>query len=84
MWELKQSMKDAVNIGYVDIIDGGELVKETFDLFQIPTVRMIRGRNVYHMNWTDKTRDYYFTQDFTHFIESGFEKAPMEIARQRV
>ena len=84
MWELKQEQKEAINIGFVDIHEGGELIKYTFDLTEVPTVRVIRGQNVYQMNWNDRTRYYYYSHDITHFIEKGFEKAPMEIARSRV
>ena len=47
MWELKQEQKEAINIGFVDIHEGGELIKYTFDLTEVPTVRVIRGQNVY-------------------------------------
>ena len=59
MWELKDQHGEAINVGFVDIYDGGELVKMTYDLQMVPSVRMVRGQNVYHMNWNDKSRHFY-------------------------
>ena len=58
MWELKQQKKDSLNIGYLDIYDDGELLKETFDLTVVPSVRYI-DHTVYQMLWNDQRYSYF-------------------------
>ena len=71
MWELKQQKKDSLNIGYIDIYDDGELLKETFDLTVVPSVRYI-DHAVYHMLWNDQRYSYFNAPDFFKFLEDGY------------
>ena len=42
-----------VKIGYVDIVsEGGELLKETFDIETLPSIRLVKNDGkVYHLKW---------------------------------
>ena len=83
MWEVKQAKLDSLNIGFVDIYES-ELIKETFDLTVVPSVRYIDYNRVYHMNWNDKSYPYYSTADFMLFLSEGYGNAPVETLRPRV
>ena len=67
------------------------MIKETFDLTVVPSVRFLTtgpetriNGNVYSMLWNDKSYSYYNTGDFIRFLDGGFEKAPVEPLRSRV
>ena len=72
----------ALRIGFVDTWDG-ELLKETFDIDMIPSVRLIRGENVYHLKWNKQT-GLWTTSDLKEFVTSGYDSAPVETLRRRV
>ena len=76
MWELKNDKKDSINIGYVDIYDDGEIMKETFDLTVVPSVRYIEYYTAYQMLWTDQRYNFFHTGDFLKFLAEGYTSAP--------
>ena len=76
MWELKNEKKDTINIGFVDIYDEGEIMKETFDLTVVPSVRYIEYYTAYQMLWTDQRYNFFHTGDFLNFLEEGYTTAP--------
>jgi len=42
MWILKHTLHEKVNVGFVDIYDEGELLKETFDITEVPAIRLVK------------------------------------------
>jgi len=84
MWELKNEMKDSINIGFIDIYEDGEIMKETFDLTVVPSVRYIEYYTAYQMLWTDQRYNFFHTGDFLNFLQEGYNTAPQEVLRSRV
>ena len=49
---LKLRKLSSIKIGYVDIVhEGGELLKETYDIDQLPSIRLVKQDKVYHLKW---------------------------------
>lgn len=73
----------SVNIVFSDVLNEGELLKETFDIDTVPSIRLIKGEKVYHLKW-NKSGGLWSKTDLVNFINSGWESAPVEKLRSRV
>jgi len=71
-----------LNIVFVDTFNDGELLKETFDIERVPSIRLVRGGKTYHLKWN--TNGFWSVTDLTNFIKTGYETAPVENLQARV
>lgn len=53
IWHAKHNINapDYLKVGFVDIIDEGELLKETFDIYEVPSVRYVFGGKFHTLKW---------------------------------
>lgn len=77
----KDAKAGKLRIGYVDIHEDGELLKETFDLDAIPSVRLVKDDKVYHLKWVN---GLWSTQDIEAFIKDHEESSLYDFKRSRV
>ena len=49
----KKDVAKGLRVGFVDIHNEGELLKETYDLDAIPSVRLVKADKVYHLKWAN-------------------------------
>lgn len=48
---MKSTLEFEVRVGYVDVYDEGELLKETFDLVTTPSAFYVANGNAYIIPW---------------------------------
>ena len=74
-----------VKIGYVDIVsEGGELLKETFDIETLPSIRLVKNDGkVYHLKWMKQT-GMWTAKIIQNFVDVVHEEAPYDFKRARV
>jgi len=70
-----------VRVGWVDILDDGELIKETFDIDRTPSGVYIHQGNVYTIPWP--TTRFWTTDDLKGFVDS-FSELKFMTLRPRV
>ena len=71
----------SINIGHVDIHSEGECLKETFDLTEVPSIRMLKDDKVYHLKWEDT--GLWSTNTLNKFV-TEYESSLYDYARPRV
>ena len=81
MWILKHTLHDQLNVGFVDIYDDGELLKETFDIEVTPSVRFMSKGVIYHYNWPDYKQTT--SEDLINFVESDHKSKTKKSDRRR-
>ena len=72
------------NVAFVDTFVGGELIKETFDIEMVPSIRLVRGDQVYHLKLPKDNKGLWSVKDLRDFVKGGYESAPTEPLRSRV
>lgn len=63
-------------------MDHGELLKETFDIETVPSIRLVRGDKIYHLKWNKNA--FWTSSELAGFVASGYENAPVESLHKRV
>jgi hypothetical protein len=73
IWSLKHTVHEDYNVGFVDTMDNGELLWETFDLEVLPSFRMIMNDTVY-MVPDPKGGRMPGTMDLLAFADYGYKR----------
>ena len=76
---------NSIKIGYVDIVsEGGELLKETFDIETLPSIRLVKpDGKVYHLKWM-KQIGLWTAKVMQNFVEVDHADASYDFKRARV
>lgn len=78
------SQKEAAqnfHIGYVDTHNNGELLKETYEVDVVPSIRLVKGDQVCILKWAN---GLWSADDIKEFVSGGYTNAPCTFKRERV
>ena len=71
----------SVSIAYVDTHYEGELLKHTFDIDVVPSVRLLNGDKVHALKWVN---GLWTVDNLSKFVSGGYESAAYDYKRSRV
>ncbi len=57
-----------LRVAFIDIMDDGELLKETFDIDTLPSIRLVKNGLVFQMPW--QTTHVWGVEDFINFLQN--------------
>ena len=75
--------KSNLHLGYVDVINEGELVKLTLDQPKAPAVILIRDGKFYSLKQTfiDRIFDQNAESIYVDYVQKGFRETPYDLLR---
>ena len=85
IWHVKHNINAPSNlkVGFVDIIDNGELLKETFDITEVPSIRYVFGGKFHTLKWKP-TGHLWSAADIVVFVSEIDKNRLWAFERKRV
>ena len=71
----------SISIGYVDTNNEGELLKETYDIEVVPSIRLVEGDKVYAAKWVE---GLWTVEDLQNFVNGGYLSTANYDKRERI
>ena len=65
---------------YVDTWGEGELLKETFDIQRVPSIRLVKGDKVFALKWVD---GLWKVEELVDFVKN-YESSSYDFKRGRI
>lgn len=84
MTEVSVRVPSTIQVAFVDVMDNGELLKETFDIESTPSAIYIKDGLVYYMPQQVPNKITWLASDFSDFIDVNHKKERSNFLRPRV